>query len=56
MEPVFCLELEHSLLSQAERWLVFRVLCTTRLHTGCNRLSLVGNEKDIDSFVSLTWS
>lgn len=39
-----------------ERWLMLRVLCTTRLHKGCNRLSLVGNEKDMDSFVSLTWS
>lgn len=55
-EPVFRLGLVHSLLPQAERWLVFRVLHTTRRHTGCNRLSSVGNEKDIDSFVSLTWS
>lgn len=56
MEPAFYLGLEHSLLFQAERWLVFRELCMTRLHTECSRLSLVGNEKDIDSFVSLTWS
>lgn len=56
MEPVFFLGLEHSLLSQAKTWLMFRVLCTSRLHTGCNRLSLVGNKKDIDSSVSLTWS